>query len=99
MKLVTVTQMQEIEKEADASGLTFDQMMENAGHSLADVILDLFVDEIEPEVVGLVGPGNNGGDTLIALTALVQDGWKASAYLVKRKKDASSKSLPMQVAN
>ena len=93
MKLVTVTQMQEIEKEANASGLTFDQMMENAGHSLADAILDLFVDEIEPEIVGLVGPGNNGGDTLIALTALVQDGWKASAYLVKRKKDTLVKAF------
>jgi hydroxyethylthiazole kinase-like uncharacterized protein yjeF len=87
MKLVTVKQMQAIEKEADASGLTFDMMMENAGQGLADVVLDLFVDEIEPEIVGLVGPGNNGGDTLIALTALAIEGWKARAYLVKRKKD------------
>jgi NAD(P)H-hydrate epimerase len=62
-------------------------MMENAGQGLADVIFDLFVDEIEPEIVGLVGPGNNGGDTLVALTALAESGWGASAYLVKRKKD------------
>ena len=65
MKLVTVSQMQAIEKEADASGLTYDQMMENAGQGLADVILDLYAEEVEPEVVGLVGPGNNGGDTLV----------------------------------
>ena len=87
MKLVTVSQMQKIEKEADAGGLTYDQMMENAGQGLADIVLDLFVDDAEPEVVGLVGPGNNGGDTLVALTALVAEGWKARAYLVKRKKD------------
>ena len=87
MKLVTVSQMQKIEKEADASGLTYDQMMENAGQGLAEIVLDLFVDDVEPEVVGLVGSGNNGGDTLIALTALVEEGWKARAYLVKRKKD------------
>lgn len=87
MKLVTVNQMQAIEKEADAGGLTYDMMMENAGQGLADVVLDLFVDEIEPEVVGLVGPGNNGGDTLVAMTALAGEGWKARAYLVKRKKD------------
>ena len=87
MKLVTVSQMQAIEKEADAAGLTYDQMMENAGQGLADVILDLFVDELEPEAVGLVGPGNNGGDTLVAMTALLEEGWKARAYLVKRKKD------------
>ena len=88
MKLVTVSQMKAIEKEADASGLTYDQMMENAGQGLADIILNLFIDDVEPEAVGLVGPGNNGGDTLVALAALATKGWKASAYLVKRKKDA-----------
>ena len=87
MKLVTVAQMQKIEKDADAGGLTYDQMMENAGQGLADIVLDLFLDEIEPKVVGLVGPGNNGSDTLIALTALAESGWGASACLVKRKKD------------
>src|SRR5687767_8330696 len=87
MKLVTVSQMQAIEKEADANGLTFDQMMQNAGQGLADIVLELFVDEEELEAVGLVGSGNNGGDTLVALTALLGKGWKARAYLVKRKKD------------
>ena len=87
MKLVTVSQMQKIEKEADANGLTYDQMMENAGQGLAEIILDLFVDDAEPEVIGLVGSGNNGGDTLVALTALVEEGWRARAYPVKRKKD------------
>jgi len=87
MKLVTVSQMQAIEKEADAAGLTFDQMMENAGRGLAEIVLDLYADDAEPEVVGLVGSGNNGGDTLVALSALAGVGWKARAYLVKRKKD------------
>jgi ADP-dependent NAD(P)H-hydrate dehydratase / NAD(P)H-hydrate epimerase len=89
MKLVTVSQMQTIEKEADSSGLTYEQMMENAGQGLADVIFDLYEGDEGPqkEIVGLVGPGNNGGDTLIALAELATEGWKASAYLVKRKKD------------
>jgi hydroxyethylthiazole kinase-like uncharacterized protein yjeF len=87
MKLVTVSQMQAIEKEADANGLTYDQMMQNAGQGLADIIFDLFEDDVETEVVGLVGPGNNGGDTLVALAELAQEGWKSRAYLVKRKKD------------
>jgi NAD(P)H-hydrate epimerase len=87
MKLVTVSQMQSIEKEADASGLTYDQMMENAGQGLADIILDIFENDVESEVVGLVGSGNNGGDTLVALSALAAEGWKARAYLAKRKKD------------
>lgn len=87
MKLVTVSQMQAIEKEADSEGLTFEQMMKNAGQGLAEVVADLFVDDDQLEIVGLVGPGNNGGDALVALTALTNEGWKASAYLVKRKKD------------
>ena len=93
MKLVTVSQMQAIEKEADAGGLTYDQMMENAGKGLADIILDLFVQDGDLEAVGLVGPGNNGGDTLVALTELLRKGWKASAYLIKRKKDALVKQF------
>jgi len=88
MKLVTVSQMKAIEKEADASGLTYDQMMENAGRGLADVIRDLPLEEDEREVFGLVGSGNNGGDTLVALSQLAADGWQARAYLVKRKEDA-----------
>lgn len=87
MKLVTVSQMQKIEKDADAGGLTYSQMMQNAGKGLAEVVRDLFLEEDGKEVVGLVGSGNNGGDTLVALTILVKEGWKARAYLVKRKKD------------
>ena len=87
MKFVSVSEMQAIEKEADAGGLTYDQMMENAGQGLADIIFDLFEDDVETEIVGLVGPGNNGGDTLVALAELAAEGWKARAYLIKRKKD------------
>lgn len=87
MKLVTVSQMQAIEKEADAGGLTYSQMMENAGQGLADIILGLYEADGDLEVIGLVGSGNNGGDTLVALAALAAEGWKARAYLVKRKKD------------
>ena len=73
MKLVTVSQMQAIEREADAYGLTYDQMMQNAGQGLADTLLELFLGEEELQVIGLVGPGNNGGDTLVALTALLKE--------------------------
>jgi len=79
--------MKAIEQEADANGLSYDDMMENAGLGLADFILDIFSDEVAPQILGLVGPGNNGGDTLVALTHLVKEGWKARAYLVKRKSD------------
>ena len=86
MKLVTVAQMREIEKEADANGLPYAEMMENAGRGLAEIVNEVAFDDEWEEVLGLVGPGNNGGDTLVALTHLVEEGWHARAYMVKRKK-------------
>ena len=69
-------------------------MMHNAGHGLADLLLDMFSDEdAEHEVVGLAGPGNNGGDTLVAMTALAERGWKSRGYLVKRKMDELVKTF------
>ncbi len=88
MKLVTVSEMRLVEQEADASGLSYDLMMENAGHNLAREVLELAYyqdDEEDVQVLGLVGPGNNGGDTLVALAHLAEKGWTARAYLVKRK--------------
>lgn len=88
MKLVTLSEMLAIEKEADASGLTYDQMMQNAGTNLAKIIAQEFGYLAEEGALGLVGKGNNGGDTLVALTWLADQGWKASAYLLaERGKD------------
>jgi hydroxyethylthiazole kinase-like uncharacterized protein yjeF len=88
MKLVTVAEMQAIEKEADANGLTYDDMMEHAGSGLAQVIHEVYKDWKEDGALGLVGPGNNGGDTLVALAHLENWGWKTTAYIVKgRPKD------------
>ena len=84
MKLVTVPQMREIEKQADANGLTYAEMMENAGRGLAEIVNEIAFDEDWDETLGLVGPGNNGGDTLIALTHLAEEGWHACAYIIKR---------------
>jgi ADP-dependent NAD(P)H-hydrate dehydratase / NAD(P)H-hydrate epimerase len=87
MKLVTVTEMRAIEQEADANGLSYAKMMENAGHGLAEEILALAYGELDEkhEILALVGSGNNGGDALVALAHLAADGWRARAYLVKRK--------------
>jgi hydroxyethylthiazole kinase-like uncharacterized protein yjeF len=94
MKLVTVAEMRAIEQQANANGLTYAHMMENAGSGLAEVVLDLFNDgSQEDEAFGLVGPGNNGGDTLVALEALSTHGWRTRAYLVGRKSDELVKRL------
>lgn len=85
MKLVTTSQMRAIEQEADARGVTYAQMMENAGRGLAEIVHLLGRESGWEEVTGIVGPGNNGGDTLVALAWLAGAGWRTHAYLVKRK--------------
>ena len=50
--------------------------------------MDIFYEDDEkPGVLGLVGPGNNGGDTLVALTHLAAQDWQARAYLVDRSSE------------
>jgi hydroxyethylthiazole kinase-like uncharacterized protein yjeF len=88
MKIVSISEMQTIEQEADSNGLSYAMMMENAGHNLSREVLQLAYaqdDEEDIQVLGFVGTGNNGGDTLVALTHLAEKGWKARAYLIKRK--------------
>ncbi len=84
MYIVTTQQMQMAEKAADAAGLSYDQMMEKAGHAVAEAI------EAEFEIAGvrvlvLVGPGNNGGDGLVAARYLAQMGAIVSVYVWNRK--------------
>lgn len=86
MKLVTVEQMRAIEKQANENGLSYEQMMENAGKGLSEIVIRIS-DEYDFDTValGLVGTGNNGGDTLIALTALAEAEWDVMAYVVGKR--------------
>lgn len=84
MKLVTTSQMRAIEKEADSKGVSYAQMMSNAGRGLAEVTHALGQANGWDGITGIVGSGNNGGDTLVALTWLAEAGWHSHAYLVNR---------------
>jgi hydroxyethylthiazole kinase-like uncharacterized protein yjeF len=85
MKLVTTSQMRAIEREADSRGVSYALMMENAGRGLAEIVHVLGQERGWEEVTGIVGSGNNGGDTLVALSWLAEAGWRTHAYLVNRK--------------
>ncbi len=85
-KIVTVEQMRAVERAADAAGLSYEQMMENAGRAVAQAILDRVAIE-GARVVILVGSGNNGGDGLVAGHYLAQAGGEVSAYLSKKRPD------------
>ena len=85
MKLLTVTQMRAVEQEANRGGYSYAQMMEKAGAGLAEVLHQRYESIDQKAVVGLVGTGNNGGDTLVALEILARNGWITAAYLVKTR--------------
>ena len=65
MKLVTVQEMQQLEKAADEAGHTYDTMMELAGRAVAELI-QRHADVHDKRILILVGPGYNGGDGLVA---------------------------------
>lgn len=76
MQIVTVAEMRAIERAADAAGLSYRDMMQNAGSSAAaEIRLRLSRWHAEKpdqpiHVLALVGPGNNGGDGLVCATAM-----------------------------
>ena len=84
--LVTVSEMTTLESEANERGFGYDQMMRNAGLALADVIHERYGHTQSRNILGLIGSGNNGGDALIALSELIEKGWVATAYLIKKRK-------------
>lgn len=83
MKCVSVDQMRAIESEANTRGIGNDRMMRTAGEGIARVINARFLIIPQKTATGLIGSGNNGGDTLIALSELQRAGWKTNAYLVR----------------
>jgi NAD(P)H-hydrate epimerase len=88
MKYVSVAEMIAIEKESHTKGHTYAKMMEHAGRGLAEVVNTAYGYLPQKNVLGLVGSGNNGGDTLVAFAYLQEWGWQTTAYIVKpRPKD------------
>jgi len=87
IRYVTVPEMLEIERAADAGGLSYAEMMENAGRGLAEKVAISYSHEEKGGVLALVGKGNNGGDALVALTYLAEQGWSVCAYVIEGRPD------------
>ncbi|MCY4024232.1 MAG: NAD(P)H-hydrate dehydratase [Anaerolineaceae bacterium] len=76
--------MRRIEAAADASGLSYAQMMENAGQALAARARALLSETQGDHVLLLIGSGNNGGDGLVAARSLAENsGMRVSCYLLR----------------
>ncbi len=81
MKLVTASEMRSLEDSAFAAGATADGLMENAGRAVAVTVRGHLGDARARRIVVLVGPGNNGGDGLVAARHLHDYGGDVRVFL------------------
>lgn len=83
MKIVTSEEMKRLERLAAERGLTSELLMENAGRAVALEVRRVLGGAAGRRVLVLVGPGNNGGDGLVAARHLHDWGADATAYLCR----------------
>ena len=76
--IVTCKEMKELEKRADENGLSYYQMMENAGTSAFQ-----YISKRDPQSASIFcGKGNNGGDGFVVARLLNEQGVDVKVYLV-----------------
>lgn len=93
LKIASVEQMRRIEAAADASGLSYDQMMQNAGRATAVRAMAVLAGRENARVTVLVGSGNNGGDGLVAGRIIAQESSAAVRFYLLKKRDANDPNL------
>ncbi len=82
--VVTAGQMRAAEEAAVAHGTTWAALMEQAGAGVADAVLHYAAPLANRQVLVLVGPGNNGGDALVAARHLADAGALVTLYVWRR---------------
>jgi hydroxyethylthiazole kinase-like uncharacterized protein yjeF len=83
VKIISVGKSRSLEQAANQRGLSYAQMMDSAGRATAQAI-QRWVTRQSPRVLVLVGPGNNGGDGLVAAHYLKEMGARVTCYVWKR---------------
>ena len=85
MKILTTSQMRQIEQDCAKIGLPTDMLMENAGKAVAEEVRQILGAIEKQRILVLIGPGNNGGDGLVAARHLHDWGAKVSLYLYSQR--------------
>jgi NAD(P)H-hydrate epimerase len=100
IKIATVEEMRAIEAAADKAGVSYAQMMDNAGRAVANRVKQIVAEFPEPRVAVLVGPGNNGGDGLVA-GRLIAEETKATVtfFLVQPRDESDENFAKVRAAN
>ncbi len=85
MKIVTIGQMRQVEEECARIGLPASVLMENAGKAVAEEVRQTLGAIDQQHILILVGPGNNGGDGLVAARHLHDWGARVTVYVFGRR--------------
>ena len=85
MKIVTSDQMHLIEERSERAGVSTHTLMENAGLAVAKRVLEDAGGATGLKVAVLVGPGNNGGDGLVAARHLHSWGAHVRVFLCRER--------------
>ncbi len=97
MKIVTADQVRQIENQAVNLGVSLETLMENAGNAVAAQVRQVLHSAVGKRVLVLVGPGNNGGDGLVAVRYLHDWGAKVNICLcASRAQNDRNLKLAMQ---
>lgn len=72
MKVASIAQVREIERAADRSLLSFQQMMLNAGAEASELLQQRIPIDAASKITFLIGKGNNGGDGLVMARELAR---------------------------
>ncbi|MBL7125894.1 MAG: NAD(P)H-hydrate dehydratase [Dehalococcoidales bacterium] len=97
MKIVTSDQMRQIDRECIRRGTPGHVLMENAGRAVAEEARRILEPINQKQFLFLVGPGNNGGDGLVAARYLHDWEAEVSVYLCSpRPKDDTNLELVQQ---
>jgi len=89
LKIVTTNEMMELERRAAEIGLPPSVLMENAGLAIAQQVKGWLGSVAGRQILILVGPGNNGGDGLVAARHLHDWGARVHIYLCSNRTDAN----------
>ncbi len=88
MRVVTSSQMKQIEQNAASGGLSFLEMMENAGTMCAEYIAHTIARDVPATALIACGKGKNGGDGFVAARILRKLGWTVDVLLVNGQPQA-----------
>lgn len=93
MKIISTAQMRKIEATLDAEGTSYETLMDRAGQAIATRALTWIQGLDQPRVSILVGPGNNGGDGLVAGLILARDHQVNVRFYLLKEREAEDRRL------